>query len=114
MNRAFTGLIQASVEAGQPAYEPVHPQAGLGDEPAVIALRFDASLMEGEELLRAEAAAIAALISSVARGGERVRDPATGEERASTAGDVMVLCRRLSQVRHLEDALESAARRAML
>ncbi len=61
MNRAFTGLIQESVEVGQPAYEPVQPQAGLGDEPAVIALRFDAPLAEGEELLRAEAAAIAAL-----------------------------------------------------
>jgi len=111
VNRAFTGLIQASGEVGQPAYEPVHPQAGLGDEPAVIALRFDAALTEGEELLRAEAAAIAAMISSVATGGEPVRDPVTGALRASTAGDVMVLCRRLSQVRHLEDALESAGLR---
>ena len=43
VNRAFAGLIQASVEVGQPAYEAVHPQAGLGDEPSVIALRFDAA-----------------------------------------------------------------------
>ena len=40
-----------------------------------------------------------------------MRDPVTGVERASTAGDVMVLCRRLSQVRHLEDALEAAGLR---
>ena len=32
VNRAFAELIQASVELGQPAYEPVHPPAGLGDD----------------------------------------------------------------------------------
>jgi ATP-dependent helicase/nuclease subunit A len=111
VNRAFSTLIQASEAADQPAYEPVHPQAGLGDDPAVIALRFEAPLAEKDDLLRAEAAAIARLVASVAAGDETVRDAATGSARRSTAGDVMVLCRRLSQVRHLEDALDAAGLR---
>jgi len=111
VNRAFAELIQPSVELGQPAYEPVFPPAGLGDTPSVIALRFEASFAEKEELLRLEAAAIARLIASVAAGEETVRDPATGIERASVAGDVMVLCRRLSKVRFLEEALDAAGLR---
>jgi ATP-dependent helicase/nuclease subunit A len=111
VNRAFAELIQPSVELGQPAYEPVSPSPGLGDTPSVIALRFEAPFAEKEELLRAEAAAITRLIASVAAGEETVRDPATGIERASVAGDVMVLCRRLSKVRFLEEALDAAGLR---
>jgi ATP-dependent helicase/nuclease subunit A len=106
VNRAFTHLIQASEAADQPGYEPVQPQAGMADPPSVIGLRFDAPYAERDDLLRAESAAVARLIASVAAGGETVRDPVTGAGRPSAAGDVMVLCRRLSQVRHLEDALE--------
>ena len=106
VNRAFATLIQASEAADQPAYEAVQPQAGMDDPPSVIALRFEAPYAEKEDLLRAEAAALARLVASVAAGAETVRDAVTGEARPSTAGDVMVLCRRLSQVRHLEDALE--------
>jgi ATP-dependent helicase/nuclease subunit A len=106
VNRAFATLIQASEAADQPAYEAVQPQAGMDDPPSVIGLRFEAPYAEKEDLLRAEAAALARLVASVAAGAESVRDAATGEARPSTAGDVMVLCRRLSQVRHLEDALE--------
>src|SRR5207247_11033553 len=46
-----------------------------------------------------------------AAGGEPVRERATGVLRASNAGDVMVLVRRLTQVRHLEEALEAVGLR---
>ena len=62
---------------------------------------------EGEELLEAEAAALSRLVAAAAHGGYEVRDPPTGAPRSSRAGDVMVLVRRLTQVRHLEEALEA-------
>ena len=109
VNRAFGILIKESEEAGQPAYEPIDPPPGLGDEPSVIALRFAApAYAEGVDLLRAESTAVAAFIAQVAAGRYEVRDPATGASRKSRAGDVMVLARRLTQVRHLEEALEAA------
>jgi ATP-dependent helicase/nuclease subunit A len=111
VNRAFGILMKESLEAGQPAYEPIDPPPGLGDDPSVVALRFEASLAEGADLLRAESAALAALIAQVAAGGYEVRDPGTGATRGSRAGDVMVLARRLTQVRHLEEALEAAGLR---
>jgi ATP-dependent helicase/nuclease subunit A len=111
VNRVFSELIQPSAETDQPAYEPIDPPPDLTDEPAVVALRFAAPFASGEDLLRAEAGALAALIAQAAHGGYRVRDGASGEERGSRAGDVMVLARRLTQVRHLEEALEAAGLR---
>jgi len=111
VNRAFGVLIQASEEAGQPPYEPLAPAPGLPEDPSVVALRFAAPLAEGPDLLRAESAALVAFIFQVAAGRYEVRDPATNEPRKSRAGDVMVLSRRLTQVRHLEEALEAAGLR---
>jgi ATP-dependent helicase/nuclease subunit A len=111
VNRAFGMLIQESAEAGQPAYEPIDPPAGLSEEPSVVALRFEAPHAEGADLLRAESVALSAFIAQVAAGRYEVRDPATGADRKSRAGDVMVLARRLTQVRHLEEALEAAGLR---
>src|SRR4029079_15782951 len=55
--------------------------------------------------------ALAAFVAEAARGGFSVRDALTGDERRSRAGDVLVLARRLTQVRHLEEALERAQQR---
>ncbi len=111
VNRAFAALIQPSIEAGQTRYEAIDPPPGLPEEPSVLALRFEASLAEGEALLRAEAAALATLLAELARGSASVRDPETRALRPSRAGDVMVLARRLTQVRALEEALEAAGLR---
>jgi len=111
VNRAFTELIQFSTEGGQTRYEPIDPPPGLPEGASVIALRFEASLAEGEELLRVEARALAALLAEAAHGRFEIRDPETGAPRASRAGDVLVLARRLTQLRHLEEALEGAGLR---
>jgi ATP-dependent helicase/nuclease subunit A len=111
VNRVFPDLIQYSVEADQPAYEPIDPPPGLADEPAVVSLRFHARFAGGEDLLRAEARALAAFAAAAARGAYEVRDPVTGAARGSRAGDIMVLTRRLTQVRPLEEALEQAGLR---
>ncbi len=111
VNRAFAALIIRSDEAGQPAYEAIGPPPGLSEDPSVIALRFEAPFAEGEDLLRAEARALAAFLAEVAAGAHQVRDPHTGVDRPSRAGDVMVLARRLTQMRPLEEALESAGLR---
>jgi ATP-dependent helicase/nuclease subunit A len=111
VNRVFTEILVASEEAGQPAYEPIAAPPGLSEDPSVIALTFAAPFAQGEELLRAEAAALASLLDRAARGAYQVRDPQTGATRPSRAGDAMVLCRRLSQVRYLEEALEAAGLR---
>jgi ATP-dependent helicase/nuclease subunit A len=111
VNRVFAELIVPSEEADQPAYEPIAPPPGLDDEPSVLALRFDAPYAEGEDLLRAEAAALGRLLARVAGGAYAVRDPQTQAVRPSRAGDVMVLSRRLTQIRHLEEALEAAGLR---
>ena len=108
VNRVFGELIQESGPAGQPPYEPIAAPPGLSEERGVIALRFSAAFpTEGVELLEAEAAALSRLVAAAAHGGYEVRDPATGAPRPSRAGDVMVLVRRLTQLRHLEDALEA-------
>jgi ATP-dependent helicase/nuclease subunit A len=111
VNRVFPDLIQYSVEADQPAYEPIDPPPDLAEGPAVVSLRFPAPFAAGEDLLRAEARALAAFAAAAARGGYEVRDPVTGVGRGSRAGDVMVLTRRLTQVRPLEEALEQAGLR---
>ncbi|HEY2945800.1 MAG TPA: UvrD-helicase domain-containing protein [Vicinamibacteria bacterium] len=114
VNRVFARLLQASDEAGQPAYEPIAPPPGLPEDPSVLALRFPAPFAEGEDLLRAEAAALARFVAHTAHGAFEVRDVVTQAVRPSRAGDVMVLVRRLSQVRHLEEALEAAGLRFMV
>jgi ATP-dependent helicase/nuclease subunit A len=111
VNRAFGALITPSEDAGQPEYEAIAPPPGLREDPSVIALRFDAPFAEGEDLLRAEARALTAFLAEVASGAHPVRDPHTGVDRPSRAGDVMVLARRLTQMRPLEEALESAGLR---
>jgi ATP-dependent exoDNAse (exonuclease V) beta subunit len=111
VNRVFAGLIQASEAADQPAYEPIDPPPGLPEEPSVVALAFDAPFAEGDDLLEHEATALAAFVSEAAAGGFEVRDPSTGVVRPSRAGDVMVLSRRLTQLRSLEEALEAAGLR---
>ena len=112
VNRVFAELIQASDEADQPAYEPIDPPPGLPEDPSVVALRFPApSASGGDDLLQAEAGALAVFLAEAARGAHAVRDPATGETRPSRAGDVMVLTRRLTKVRFLEEAFEATGLR---
>ena len=108
VNRVFTDLIKASVETDQAGYEPLSPPPGLPEEPSVIALRFDAPFAQGPDLLKAEARALATLVAAAGGGEFEVRDPATGATRKSRAGDVMILTRRLTQLAHLEDAIEAA------
>ena len=114
VNRVFASLIVASDDAGQPAYEAIAPPPGLPEGPAVVSLRFgegEDPYLGGEALVKCEAAALASFLARVAEGGEEVRDVVSGAGRPSRAGDVMVLVRRLSQVRHLEDALVRAGLR---
>jgi ATP-dependent helicase/nuclease subunit A len=110
VNRAFSTLIQESESADQPPYEPIDPPPDLPDVPSVLQLRFTArEFVEArDELLVAESAAIAAFVARAAAGEYEVRDPGSREPRPSRAGDVMVLAPRLTQVRHLEEALERA------
>jgi ATP-dependent exoDNAse (exonuclease V) beta subunit len=110
VNRVFAELVQESEESDQPPYEPIVPPPALeDDQPGVVALRFPAPPnASGPDLLAAEAAGLAAFLAELAHGGERVRDPASGELRASRAGDVLVLARRLTKVTGLEEALEAA------
>jgi ATP-dependent helicase/nuclease subunit A len=112
VNRVFGDLIEASAEADQPPYEPIEPPPGLGDEPSVVALRFPApTAAAGDDLLHAEAGALASFLAEAARGAHLVRDPASGATRPSRAGDVLVLTRRLTKVRFLEEAFEAAGLR---
>jgi ATP-dependent exoDNAse (exonuclease V) beta subunit len=112
VNRVFEGLIQASDEADQPAYEAIASPPGLAEGKAVVGLRFAAPPnASGQELLHAEAGGLAAFLAGIARGGESVRDPVDGRLRPSRAGDVLVLARRLTRIQALEDALEAAGLR---
>ncbi len=108
VNRVFSELIEESDDAEQVAYEPIEPPPDLSEEPSVIALRFNAPFASGSDLLEVEADALVTYLARVARGRVTVRDPATGERRPSRAGDIMVLVRRLTQLRFLEEALDHA------
>jgi ATP-dependent helicase/nuclease subunit A len=108
VNRTFSRLIKASDEAGQAPYEALTPPPGLPEEPCVVALRFGAPFDTIDDILRSEAQALARYLEGLAAGGFRVRDSGSGELRKSRAGDVMILARRLTQIRHLEEALEEA------
>jgi len=107
VNRVFAEVIRESPDAEQPRYEAISPPAGLDDSPAVIALRFDPGFEE-DRLLPEEARALVAWISRAAKGKLEVRDGQTGVQRKSRAGDVLVLVRRMTQLRDLEEALEAA------
>jgi ATP-dependent helicase/nuclease subunit A len=107
-NRVFSRLIQASEASGQPAYEELRPRPDLDDETSVVALRFGSFSDTGADALRIEARTLARYLSGVGEGSHEVRDPASGELRPSRAGDVMILSRRLTQIHHLEQALEEA------
>jgi ATP-dependent helicase/nuclease subunit A len=112
VNRVFEGLIQASDESDQPAYEAIAPPPGLAEGQAVVGLRFAAGPnASGQDLLAAEAGGLAAFLLGIAKGGETVRDPVDERLRPSRAGDVLVLSRRLTRMQVLEDALEAAGLR---
>jgi ATP-dependent helicase/nuclease subunit A len=111
VNRVFSELILASEEAGQPAYEPIDARPGLPEEPSVIALQFSAPFAQGEDLLREESAAVAAFMAEVSKGRYELRDLLTDAPRPSRAGDILVLARRLTYMRHLEEALEAVGLR---
>ena len=100
VNRVFAALLTASAEAGQVAYQPIAPPPGLPEEPSVIALRFAGP---ERELGPGPAGGRGARARRLPGRGRcrrlSVRDPLSGAERASRAGDVMVLARRLTQVR---------------
>jgi ATP-dependent helicase/nuclease subunit A len=107
VNRVFGEVIRESQDAEQPRYEPIAPPPGLEDAPSVIALRFDPGFEE-DRILPEEARALTAWIARAAKGKLEVRDVLTGAPRPSRAGDVMVLVRRLTQLRDLEEELEKA------
>jgi ATP-dependent helicase/nuclease subunit A len=110
VNRVFSELIQESEAAAQPRYEPLVPRPDLPEGAAVVALEFPVDLDDSEKLVLRECEALAAFVGHVAAGGEQVRGE-DGTPRPSRAGDVMVLAPRLSQVRHLEEALVQAGLR---
>ena len=106
VNRFFAGAIKKS-QYGQPDYEALVPSPGIPDEPSLLALRFTVPTEADSFVLEAEASAIAAFVAAVQNGTLQVRDGATS--RKSRAGDVLILARRLTQIRPLEQALERAS-----
>ena len=106
VNRVFGAVIKRSVN-GQPDYEALVPSPGVADEPSLLALRFEVPPDADSSVLEAEASALAAVVAAAQNGILKVRD---GEgTRKSRAGDVLVLARRLTQIRPLEQALERAS-----
>ena len=106
VNRVFSAAIRKSPN-GQPDYEALVPSPKVADEPSLLALRFEMPPDADSWVLEAEAGAIAAFIAAAQNGTLQVRDGDT--TRKSRAGDVLVLARRLTQVRPLEQALERAS-----
>ncbi len=106
VNRFFANAIKKS-QYGQPDYEALVPSPGIPDEPSLLALRFTVPAEADSFVLEAEASAIAAFVAAVQNGTLQVRDGAT--TRKSRAGDVLILARRLTQIRPLEQALERAS-----
>lgn len=106
VNRFFGASIKKSVH-GQPEYGALVASPDIPDEKSLLALRFSMPLESDTSALEAEAKAIAAFAASVQNGTQSVRD-ASGP-RKSRAGDVLILARRLTQIRVLEQALEQAA-----
>jgi len=106
VNRFFAGAIKKS-QYGQPDYEALVPSPNIPDEPSLLALRFTVPTEADSLVLEAEASAIAAFVAAVQNGTLQVRDGAVS--RKSRAGDVLILARRLTQIRPLEQALERAS-----
>ena len=106
VNRFFAGAIKKS-QYGQPDYEALVPSPSIPDEPSLLALRFTVPAEADSFVLEAEASAIAAFVAAVQNGTLQVRDG--GDSRKSRAGDVLILARRLTQIRPLEQALERAS-----
>ena len=106
VNRVFGAAIRKSPN-GQSDYEALVPSPNVADEPSLLALRFEVPPEADSSVLEAEASAISAFIAAAQNGTLQVRD---GEgTRRSRAGDVLVLARRLTQIRPLEQALERAS-----
>lgn len=106
-NSVFGTTIRKSVH-GQPDYEPLQPRRDLDDGAALLSLAFHAD--EGD-LLAAEATALAGFAATVQRGALEVRsesDSRGAVKRKSCAADLMILARRLTNVKVLESALERA------
>ena len=106
VNRFFSGTIKKS-QYGQPDYEALVPSPSIKDEPSLISLRFTMPAEADSAVLEAEASAIAAFVAAVQNGTLQVRDG--HGTRKSRAGDVLILARRLTQIRPLEQALERAS-----
>lgn len=105
VNRFFSAAIRKSPN-GQPEYEPLAPSPNIPDERSLLSLRFTVPEEADSSVLEAEASAIAALVAAIQNGTLQVRDGAS--PRKSRAGDVLILARRLTQIRPLEQALERA------
>lgn len=106
VNRLFAATIKMSPH-GQPDYEALVPSPNIADEPSLLALKFEVPTEADSSVLEAEASAIAAFVAAAQKGTLQVRD---GDGvRKSRAGDVLILARRLTQIRPLEQALERAS-----
>ena len=106
VNRYFSNTIKKS-QYGQPDYEPLVASPHIADEPSLLALKFAVPVEADSSVLEAEASAIAGFVAAAVQTGTfKVRD--LGQQRPSRAGDVLILARRLTQIRPLEQALERA------
>jgi ATP-dependent helicase/nuclease subunit A len=106
VNRFFERFIRKSPH-GQPDYEALVPSPEIPDEPSLMALKVAMPSNDDFQVLEAEASTIAGFVAAAIQGGSlKVRDGA--KARPSRAGDVLILARRLTQIRPLEQALERA------
>lgn len=106
VNRFFAASIKRS-QYGQPDYESLVPSPNIADEPSLLALKFEVPQEADSHVLEAEANAIAGFVAAAVQTGTfKVRDGVAA--RPSRAGDVLILARRLTQIRPLEQALERA------
>ncbi len=106
VNRFFGASIKKS-PYGQPDYEALVPSPNIPDAPSLLALRFTMPREADSFVLEAEASAVAGFVAAAIQTGTfKVRDG--GMSRPSRAGDVLILARRLTQIRPLEQALERA------
>jgi ATP-dependent helicase/nuclease subunit A len=106
VNRVFANSIRKS-QYGQPDYKALAPSPQIPDVTSLFALKFTVPLDADSSVLEAEASAIAGFVAAAVQTGSfKVRDGASS--RPSRAGDVLILARRLTQIRPLEQALERA------
>jgi len=107
VNRFFSSSIKKS-QYGQPDYEALVPSPHIPETPSLLALKFAVPQEADSHVLEAEASAIAGFVAAAVQTGTfKVRDG--GLSRPSRAGDVLILARRLTQIRPLEQALERAS-----